>query len=147
MRTTLFLVRIGLTAVVLSLTLASAGAAQEVIGPGTSLTILIPIDALASSRQIVTLSGAPKSAITVGDCMPGEFRPQGVQIADAAGDVSATTSEIIVIEYGYRNQPVEFNGLVLELGTRLGSFRGGGECGPGYAGYVAHVLVPADYIP
>lgn len=128
-----------LWAVVLSLTLLPAGAAQEV-GVGDSLTILLPFGALERS-SIVVVTGRPKDAITVGNCKTGEYRPQAVEIVDRNGENPPTTAEVIVIDLGYRNDPPpSFNGIELAPGTRMGSFRGGGECGPGYAGYTAHVL-------
>ncbi len=139
MRNTSVVLRIGLAAAVLSVTLLPAGAAQEV---GSSLTVLIPAGALGSARRVVVLTGAPKAAITVGNCKPGDYRPQDVEIIDRTGETPPTMAQVIVIDFGYRNDPVPFNGIELDLGTRLGSFRGGGECGPGYAGYTAHVLAP-----
>lgn len=131
------LLRIGLRAVVLSLTLLPAGAAQEV-GVGDTLTILLPVDAPRSSMVVVT-GGTPKDAITVGNCKTGEYRSQDAEVVDRDGETIATT-EVIVIDLGYRNDPVPFNGIVLPTGMRLGSFRGGGGCGPGYVGYTAHIL-------
>ena len=89
--------------------------------------------------MVVVTGGTPKDAITVGNCKTGEYRPQDAEVVDRDGETIATT-EVIVIDLGYRNDPVPFNGVVLPTGMRLGSFRGGGGCGPGYAGYTAHIL-------
>ncbi len=135
---TSILLGIGLWAVVLFSTLSPTSAAQEV-SVGDSLTILLPFDALERS-SIVVVTGRPKDAIAVGGCKTGEYRPQTVEIVDRTGESAPVTAEVIVIDLGYRNDPSPFYGLELAAGTRLGSFRGGGECGPGYAGYTAHVL-------
>ncbi len=139
MKKTSILLGIRLWAVVLFLTLLPAGAAQQEVSVGDSLTILLPVGALERS-SIVVVTGRPKDAITVGNCKTGEFRPQDVEIVDRDGEETLATTEVIVIDLGYRNDPPAFNGIELAPGTRLGSFRGGGECGPGYAGYTAHVL-------
>jgi hypothetical protein len=138
MRKTSILLGIGLCAVVVSLTLLPAGAAQEV-GVGDSLSILIPVGALERS-SIVVVTGRPKEAITVGNCKTGEYRPQDVEIVARDGGNILGTTQVIVVDFGYRNDPPPFNGIELAPGTRLGSFGGGGGCGPGYAGYMAHIL-------
>ena len=125
---------------VLSLTLLLASAAQEV---GESFTILLPFGALQSSSQyVVVVTGNSKDAVTVGNCWEGEFRPQDAEIVHRDGEEATVPTEVIVIDLGYRNDPPPFNGIELALGTRMGSFRGGGQCGPGYAGYLAHVIAP-----
>ena len=130
--------RICLLVPVLSLTLMSAAAAQEV---GETYTVLVPIDAVPNLRSYaVVVTGGTKDAITVGDCKAGDFRPQTAELVHRDGEEPTVTSEVIVIDLGYRNDPPPFNGIELALGTRLGSFGGGGECGPGYAGLFAHVL-------
>ena len=143
---------IGLSAAVLTLTLLPAGAAQEV---GESYTILVPEGELTSNQFMLEVTGSATDAIAVGDCFSGQFRPQAVDVVPrarpgggrggrggpAAGELPPVTqSQVIVIDLGYRNDPPPFNGIELALGTRFGSFGGGGDCGPGYQSYFAHVI-------
>ncbi len=111
MRKTSILLGIGLCAVVVSLTLLPAGAAQEV-GVGDSLSILIPVGALERS-SIVVVTGRPKEAITVGNCKTGEYRPQDVEIVARDGGNILGTTQVIVVDFGYRNDPPQFKGMEL----------------------------------
>ena len=130
---------IGLLVPILSLTLVPAGA-QEV---GETYTILLPAGSVPNAnRYMVVVKGmTAKAATTVGTCRAGEYRPQEVEIVDRDGEEPTTTADMIVVDLGYRNDPPPFNGIVMTPGTRLGSFRGGGVCGPGYVGVLAHVIV------
>lgn len=145
MKKTALLFGIGLCAALLSVTLAPRSAAQEV---GENFVVLVPkaaLDALppatgrgSAGARVYVVTGSPKAPIKVGTCKTGEFRPQDVDVVDPSGKVLGK-AEVVLIDWGYRNDPAPFTGIQLPLGTRLGSFGGGGECGPGYAGYTGHV--------
>lgn len=137
MKKTSILLGMGLLTVALSLTLLPAVAAQQA---GDSLVILVPTGKLENPNQMVVVTGRPKAAIKVGTCKTGDFRAQDVNVLDRDGQKILGTAEVVVIDWGYRNDPAPFTGIELASGTRLGSMRGGGRCGPGYEGYTAHVL-------
>jgi hypothetical protein len=65
-----------------------------------------------------------------------------VNIVDPEGKVLGK-GEVILVDWGYQNVGAKpFTGIALAAGARLGSLRGGGKCGPGYAGYTGHIYAP-----
>ncbi len=140
------LLAIGMSAFALSPSLLPAPlGAQEV---GENLVVLLPAGKLANPGQVLVVTGKPKAATKVGTCKPGDFYAQDANVFDRqqqsvstpAEGKAPTPAEVIVIDFGYRNQPTQFEGIELAPGTRLGSFGGGGRCGPGYQVYTAHIL-------
>lgn len=144
MKKTSIVIGIGLLGAVLSLTLLPAAAAQEV---GDGLVILVPAGKVQNVNQILVVTGRAKATTKVGTCKTGDFKAQDVNIVDTDGQKVLGTSEVIVIDYGYRNDPVPFKGVELAVGTRLGSGRNAGLCGPGWEAFTQHVLPQGNVAP
>jgi hypothetical protein len=131
---------------VLSLSLSPAGLAGQQLGDNA--TIIVPAGTIKNMRQVLVVKGAPKPAATkVGNCGSGEVHLQDADLVDrpapagragrggaSVGPFPTVPAQVAVVFPG----PAGFKEL--KTGWRLGSYRGGGSCGPGYDVYVAHII-------
>lgn len=136
------LLEMGLSALALSLALLPTGLAAQQLGDNA--TIIVPAGAIKDLRQVLVIKSAPKPTATkVGNCGSGEVHFQDAEVVDREAPpgrgqqpppfpTAATTVAII------------FPGVAgfkeLKPGWRMGSYRSGGTCGPGYDVYVAHII-------
>lgn len=135
-----------LGALVLSLTWSPTGFAGQQLGDNA--TIIVPAGAIKNLRQVLVVKGAPKPAATkVGNCGPAEVHLQDADLVDrpapagregrggqAVPPLPTVQTQVAIVIPG----PAGFKEL--KTGWRLGSYRGGGSCGPGYDVYVAHII-------
>lgn len=132
----------GLPALALSLALLPASLAAQQLGDNA--TIIVPSGTIKNLKQVLVLKGAPKPAATkVGNCGSGEVYFQDADLVDRAAPpgrgeqpppfptVATTVAIVFPGPAGFK----EF-----KTGWRVGSYRSGGTCGPGYDVYVAHVI-------
>lgn len=135
-----------LGAFVLSLPLSPARLAGQQLGDNA--TIIVPTGTIKNLRQVLVVKGAPKPAATkVGNCGSGEVHLQDADLVDrpapagrdgrggaATPPLPTVPAQVAIVFPG----PAGFTEL--KTGWRLGSYRGGGNCGPGYDVYVAHII-------
>lgn len=132
----------GLSALALSLALLPSGLVAQQLGDNA--TIIVPAGTIKDLRQVLVVKGAPKPTATkVGNCGPGEVYFQEADLVDRAAPpgrgpqppalpTAATTVAIVFPgAAGFKD---------FKPGWRVGSYRSGGTCGPGYDVYVAHVI-------
>lgn len=130
---------------VLSLTLLPTRLAAQQLGDNA--TIIVPTGTIQNTRQVLVVKGAPKPTTTkVGNCGSGEVHWQDADLVDralppgregrgaSAAPFPTVAAQVAVIFPGVAG----FNEL--KTGWRLGSYRAGGKCGPGYDVYVAHII-------
>lgn len=139
MKTTSILLGIGLSALGLSLTPLPAGlAAQQV---GDNFTIIVPAGKLTDLKNVLVVTGKPKGATKVGDCKSGEFRFHDADLVDRGAKAAPVATEVTILIPGA-------SGISeLKPGWRIGSFRPGGKCGPGYEAFVAHIIAMEEGKP
>ena len=131
-----------LWALALSLTLPGTYLGAQQLGDNA--TIIVPAGTIKELKQVLVVKGAPKPAATkVGNCGPGEVHFQDADLVDRdpppgrgqkpplLPTVATTVAIVSPGAAGFR----EF-----KPGSRVGSYRSGGKCGPGYDVYVAHVI-------
>ena len=138
----------GLPALALALTLLPGGVAAQQLGDNA--TIIVPAGAITNLRQVLVVKGAPKATATkVGDCVSGDVRFQEAQLVDrepppGRGARGSEGSAVEKIPPVATDVAIIFPGAAgfkeLKTGWRLGSYRPGGKCGPGYDIYVAHII-------
>ena len=158
MKKTSLLLGIGLAVVLINLTLPAVAGAQQA-QPGDTFIAIFPEGTFEGQPNFI-VTGQPKPAKSVGSCWPGagQFSAQDVNVVQpsrfaggggpgggAAGipggeDKPVGTTEMIIVGYSYRNEnPAPLKGIALPMGTRLGSPRGGGLCGPGWQSYMIFI--------
>jgi hypothetical protein len=114
---------------------------------GDNATIIVRTGTITNLRQTLVVKSQPKAPTKVGNCAPGEVRFHDALLEDraaptrgegSAGDSKAATSSVPA------EVAITFPGAAgfkeLKPGWRLGSWRSGGKCGPGYDVYVAHII-------
>lgn len=136
-----------LGAFVLPLVLWPAGLTGQQLGDNA--TIIVPAGKITNLRQVLVVKGAPKATATkVGDCGSGDVRFQDAQLVDRepppgrgergstgpAEKLPTVATEVAIVYPGVAGFKE------LKPGWHLGSYRGGGKCGPGYDVYVAHII-------
>ena len=137
-----------LGALVFLLALSPGGLAGQQLGDNA--TIIVPAGKIANLRQVLVVKGGPKTtAMKVGDCASGDVHFQDAQLVDrepppgARGGRGATASYTPIPAVA-TEVAIVFPGAAgfkeLKPGWHLGSYRGGGKCGPGYDVYVAHII-------
>jgi hypothetical protein len=135
-----------LGALVVSLTALPAGLAGQQLGDNA--TIIVPAGKITNLRQVLVVKGPPKAAAAeVGNCVSGSVRFQDAEAVDreepagrggegstASRRIPTVATEVAII------YPGAAGFKELKAGWHLGSYRGGGKCGPGYDVYVAHII-------
>jgi hypothetical protein len=134
-----------LGALVLSLTAMPAGLTGQQLGDNA--TIIVPAGKITNLRQVLVVKGPPKAAANVGNCVSGSVRFQDAEAVDreepggrggegstASRRIPTVATEVAII------YPGAAGFKELKAGWHLGSYRGGGKCGPGYDVYVAHII-------
>ena len=117
---------------------------------GDNATIIVPAGKVQNMRQVVVVKGAPKTAATkIGTCGSADVHLQDADIVDRepppgarggrgeaapAGTIPTVATDVAIIVPGVAGFKE------LKPGWRLGSFRPGGKCGPGYDIYLAHII-------
>lgn len=134
-----------LGALVVSLTVLPTGPAAQQLGD--TATIIVPTGTIKNSRQVLVVKGAPKpTASKVGNCGTGEVRWQDADLVDRAappgregrggpGEKFPTVAAQVAVSF-----PGAAGFKELKPGWRVGSYRDGGKCGPGYDVYVGHII-------
>jgi hypothetical protein len=133
-----------LVGLVLALVLPVTNAAGQQIGDNA--TIIVPAGKIVDLRQVLVVKSVPKPAATdVGTCADASVHLQEAQIIDreppagrsgrgVQGVLPTVATETAVVVPGVTGF------TTLKPGWRLGSFRPGGKCGPGYDIYLAHII-------
>lgn len=126
------LLGIGLSALTLSLCLLPAGraAGQQV---GDNFTVIVTADKLTDANSVLVVKSA-KAAKKVGDCAAKEVNFVDGELVSRDGKAAPVAVEAAIIIPGV-SEIAE-----LKPGWRVGSFRAGGKCGPGYDAFLAHVI-------
>jgi hypothetical protein len=129
------------------LALAAAAWPAASIGQqlGDNATIIVRSGTITNLNQTLVVKGGPKAPTKVGNCAPGEVRfhdallenREGPSRASGASKVAATSPVPMEVTIVF---PGAAGFKELKPGWRLGSWRGGGKCGPGYDVYVAHII-------
>lgn len=132
----------GLSALALSLAVLPASLAAQQLGDNA--TIIVPAGTIKILKQVLVVKGGLKPTATkVGTCGSGEVNFQDADLVDRTAPpgrgeqppllptVATTVAIVFPGVAGFK----EF-----KTGWRLGSYRSGGTCGPGYDVYVAHVI-------
>ena len=136
-----------LGALVLSLTLVPAGLTGQQLGDNA--TIIVPAGKITNLRQVLVVKSPPKAAASkVGDCVSGDVHFQDAQLDDREPPPGrgerGSTGPAAKIPPVATDVAIIFPGAAgfkeLKPGWHLGSYRGGGKCGPGYDVYVAHII-------
>jgi hypothetical protein len=136
-----------LGALILPLALWPAGLAGQQLGDNA--TIIVPAGKITNMRQVLVVKGAPKATATkVGTCGSGDLHFQDAELVDreapagrggrgstASSEKIPTVATEVAIIY-----PGAAGFKELKPGWHVGSYRGGGKCGPGYDVYVAHII-------
>lgn len=129
------LTAIGIALAGAALLLTAAPADVDAQQVGDNFTIIVPAGAITDLKKVIVVTGKPKASATkVGTCRPGDVRLQDAQLVDREGKSAPVTTQLAVIFPGASG--------ISELapGWRIGSFRPGGKCGPGYEAFVAHLV-------
>ena len=137
-----------LGALVLPLALWPAGLSGQQLGDNA--TIIVPAGTITNMRQVLVVKGGPKAtAKKVGDCAAGDVRFQDAELVDrepppGRGGRGGEAQAYKPIPTVATEVAIAFPGVAgfkeLKPGWHLGSYRGGGKCGPGYDVYVAHII-------
>jgi hypothetical protein len=114
---------------------------------GDNATIIVRAGTITNLNQTLVVKGAPKAATKAGNCAVGEVRFQdallehreGPSRGSGAGSTPAPSSSAVPIEVTVL-VPGASGFKELKPGWRLGSWRSGGKCGPGYDVYLAHII-------
>lgn len=112
---------------------------------GDNATIIVRAGAITNLNQTLVVKGGPKAPTKVGNCATGEVRFHEALLENrerpsrGSGERPAAAASSVPVEV-----TIVFPGAAgfkeLKPGWRLGSWRSGGKCGPGYDVYVAHII-------
>ncbi len=133
MKKTSILLGIGLLGLGLFLAPLPAGVAAQQVGD--NFTIIIPAGKLTDLKKVLVVTGKPKAAATkVGDCKSGDVHFSDANLVDRDEKAAPVATEVTIIIPGA-------SGISeLKPGWRIGSWRAGGKCGPGYEAFLAHII-------
>lgn len=114
---------------------------------GDNATIIVRAGTITNLNQTLLVKGAPKAATTVGNCAGSEVRFQDALLENREG-LSRGSGPASKSAPSTAAVPIEVTVVVpgasgfkeLKPGWRLGSWRSGGKCGPGYDVYLAHII-------
>lgn len=122
----------GLLAAVVASFVSASGSARQL---GDNFTVILPAGKLTNLRQVLVVTKPKPTTTKVGDCKPGaEVRFFEANLLDREGKQAPVPTEVAIVYPGA-------SGITeLKPGWRLGSWRAGGKCGPGYEAFVAHVI-------
>jgi hypothetical protein len=112
---------------------------------GDNATIIVRSGTITNLNQTLVVKGAPKAPTNVGNCARGEVRFQDALLENREGPSrGAGASKVSATSPVPMEVTIVFPGAAgfkeLKPGWRLGSWRSGGKCGPGYDVYVAHII-------
>jgi len=110
---------------------AVAGTPQQV---GDNFTVILPEGKLTNLRKVLVVKAPKPSLAKVGDCKSGEVRMWEAELVDREGKEPPVPTEVAIIIPGAAGVSE------LKTGWRIGSWRSGGKCGPGYEAYLAHII-------
>jgi hypothetical protein len=133
MNKTSILLAMGLAALALSLTLVPTGLAGQQVGD--NFTIIVPAGKITDLKKLLVVTGKPKATATkVGNCAKGAVYFSDANLVDREGKAAPVATETTIAFPGAAGF------AELKPGWRIGSFRPGGKCGPGYEAFVAHII-------
>ena len=118
---------------VLSFTLWPTGLAGQQVGD--NFTIIVPAGKVTDLKKLLVVTGKPKAAATkVGNCASGTFHFSDANLVDRDGKAAPVATEATIIIPGA-------SGISeLQPGWKVGSWRDGGRCGPGYEAFLVHII-------
>lgn len=133
---------IRLAALVLPLVVSAVSVAGQELGDNA--TVILKEGTLTNMRQMVVIKSTPAAAASkVGNCGP-DVRWQEAEVVDRSAPAGGRGPVVPPIPTFKTQAAIMIPGVVgfkdFKVGVKVGSWRDGGKCGPGFNTYLAHII-------